>query len=106
MSKTRTWFSLPDQTYSRSQGSGTIPTNGSLHSMVMTEACVLVADVHDRMRGVLQQDDWSPRLDGSPVEARALCQPYPVAMTVDRTTARPRPGTVGDGVGRAYTNLH
>lgn len=86
-SKTRTWFSLPDQDVFAVAGIWRDTDEwGPAYSMVMTEACVHVADVHDRMPVVLQMDDWRHWVDGSPDEARALCQPYPAAMTVDRTT--------------------
>lgn len=45
------------------------------YSMVITEARVHVADVHDRMAFVLQRDDWGKWVGGSPAEARALYNP-------------------------------
>ncbi len=54
--------------------------------MVMTEACVHVADIHDRMPVVLQRDDWSTWVDAPPEEARELCRFYPAPMTIDRTS--------------------
>lgn len=54
--------------------------------MIMTEACIHVADVHDRMPVILEQSDWSDWLDGPPDHARLLCRPYPDLMVVNRTT--------------------
>jgi putative SOS response-associated peptidase YedK len=50
--------------------------------MVMTEACVHVANVHDRMPVVLRPGDWSRWTDAPAEEARQLCVPYPGAMVV------------------------
>ncbi|MEP2722582.1 SOS response-associated peptidase family protein [Roseibium sp.] len=58
---------------------------GAPYTMVMAEACVHVADVHDRMV-VLPRDDWQQWVDRSPEKARAVCQAYSAAMTVDRTS--------------------
>jgi len=84
---TRTWFSLPDRDMFAVAGIWRNTDEwGSAYSMVMTDACEHVADVHDRMPVVLQRDDWGRWVDGSPEEARLLCQPYPAMMTVDRTS--------------------
>ena len=53
---------------------------GPAYSMVMTEACIHVADVHDRMPVILRRDDWSDWLDGAPDDAGLLCRPYPDLM--------------------------
>jgi putative SOS response-associated peptidase YedK len=53
--------------------------------MVMTEACIHVADVHDRMPVVLQRKDWGDWLDGAPDDARLLCRPYPELMVRNQT---------------------
>jgi putative SOS response-associated peptidase YedK len=45
--------------------------------MVMTEACIDVQGVHDRMPVILARDSWPDWLDGPPDAARLLCQPYP-----------------------------
>jgi putative SOS response-associated peptidase YedK len=54
----------------------------------MTEACLHVADVHDRMPVILRRQDWSDWLDGPPDAAGLLCRPYPHLMVCDRTTDR------------------
>jgi putative SOS response-associated peptidase YedK len=84
---TRTWFSLPDQeTFAVAGIWRDTDEWGAAYSMVMTDACVCVSDVHDRMPVVLQRDHWGRWADGTPEEARALCQPYPAPMTVDRSS--------------------
>ena len=54
--------------------------------MVMTEACIHVATMHDRMPVLLRRKDWIDWLDGAPDAAGLLCRPYPDLMVVDRTT--------------------
>jgi putative SOS response-associated peptidase YedK len=84
--KTRTWFSIPDQELFAVAGIWRdTPEWGPTYSMVMTEACSHVADVHDRMPVILGEESWSDWLDGSTDAARMLCQPYPAGMTVRRT---------------------
>ena len=53
--------------------------------MVMTEACIHVADVHDRMPVIFKRADWRDRLDGPPDAAGLLCRPYPDLMVMERT---------------------
>jgi putative SOS response-associated peptidase YedK len=88
-SKTRTWFTLPDQEVFAVAGIWRdTPEWGPAYSMIMTEACLHVADVHDRMPVILQRDDWGDWLDGAPDKAGLLCRPYPDLM-VKRRTADP-----------------
>jgi putative SOS response-associated peptidase YedK len=61
------------------------PEWGPAYTMVMTEACQHVADVHDRMPVILRRDDWAAWLDGAPDLAGLLCQPYPELMVCERT---------------------
>jgi putative SOS response-associated peptidase YedK len=85
--KTRTWFSLPDEELFAVAGLWRdSPEWGLCYSMVMTEACIQVADVHDRMPVILKRSDWGDWLDGSPDAAGLLCRPYPDLMVCDRTT--------------------
>ena len=87
--KTRTWFSLPDESLFAVAGLWRDTDEwGRAYTMVMTEACIHVADVHDRMPVILRRDDWSDWLDGAPDDAKILCRPYPDLMVVDRTTDR------------------
>jgi putative SOS response-associated peptidase YedK len=85
--KTRTWFTLPDQEVFAVAGLWRdTPEWGPAYSMVMTEACIHVADVHDRMPVILKREDWGDWLDGPPDAAGLLCRPYPDLMVCDRTT--------------------
>jgi len=85
-SKTRTWFTLPDQEVFAVAGLWRdTPEWGPSYTMVMTEACQHVADVHDRMPVILKQDDWSDWLDGLPDKAGLLCRPYADLMVVNGT---------------------
>jgi putative SOS response-associated peptidase YedK len=53
--------------------------------MVMTEACLHVAQVHDRMSVILPRATWTDWLDGAPDAAGLLCRPYAELMVVERT---------------------
>lgn len=84
--KTRTWFRLPDQELFAVAGIWRDSAEwGPVYSMVMTEACIHVADVHDRMPVILQRDDWADWLDGPPDHAALLCRPYPDLMVKERS---------------------
>ena len=84
---TRTWFSLPDdETFAVAGLWRDTAEWGPAYSMVMTDACNHVADIHDRMPVILPQHAWADWLDGAPDAARLLCQPYPAQMNVRRTT--------------------
>ena len=84
--KTRTWFALPDEPVFAVAGLWRDTEEwGRAYSMVMTEACVHVADVHDRMPVILKREDWRDWLDGPPDAAGLLCRPYPDLMVVNRT---------------------
>jgi putative SOS response-associated peptidase YedK len=84
--KTRTWFALPDEPMFAVAGiwRNTVEW-GPAYSMIMTEACIHVADVHDRMPVILRRCDWHDWLGGTPDDARILCRPYPDTMVVNRT---------------------
>ena len=85
-SKTRTWFSLPNEELFAVAGIWRDTDEwGPAYSMVMTEACIHVADVHDRMPVIVGRNSWTDWLDGPPDDARLLCQPYPADMVVRRT---------------------
>ena len=84
--KTKTWFSLPDEPLFAVAGLWRNTDEwGLAYSMVMTEACRHVADVHGRMPVILKRSDWSDWLDGAPHNAGLLCRPYPDLMVVNRT---------------------
>ena len=85
--KTRTWFRLPDQPLFAVAGLWRDTEEwGPAYTMVMTEACIHVADVHDRMPVILKRDDWADWLDGAPDQAGLLCRPYPELMVKERTS--------------------
>jgi putative SOS response-associated peptidase YedK len=85
-SMTRTWFALPDHEVFAVAGIWRDTAEwGPAYSMVMTEACVHVQGVHDRMPVILQRETWTDWLHGPPDDVRLLCQPYPADMTVRRT---------------------
>ena len=85
-SKTRTWFSLPNEELFAVAGIWRDTDEwGPSYSMVMTEACVHVAGVHDRMPVIIRPEHWRQWTDGSPEDAKALCMPYAGEMTVRRT---------------------
>jgi len=85
-SMTRTWISLPDQPVMAIAGIWRDSDEwGPVYSMVMTEACVDMAGIHDRMPVILapgQQDHW---LSGHAEDAFKLCQPYAGMLAIDRT---------------------
>lgn len=86
-SKTRTWFALPGEPIFGVAGIWRdTPEWGPAYSMVMTEACIHVADVHDRMPVILRRQDWGDWLDGPPDHAALLCRPYPDLIVRNRTT--------------------
>ena len=89
--KTRTWFSLPrddcpQEVFAAAGLWRDTPEWGPAYTMVMTEACVHVADVHDRMPVILKRADWADWLDGPPDSAGLLCRPYPELMVCERTS--------------------
>ena len=85
--KTRTWFSLPDTDLFAVAGLWRdSPEWGLVYTMVMTEACLHLADVLDRMPVILKHSDWGDWLDGAPDAAGLLCRPYPDLMVSERTT--------------------
>ena len=86
-SKTRTWFSLPGEPVFAVAGIWRDTAEwGPAYSMVMTEACIHVANVHDRMPVILRREDWRDWLNGPPDDAALLCRPYPDLMAVNRTS--------------------
>lgn len=85
--KTRTWFTLADEPLFAVAGIWRdSPEWGPVYSMVMTEACIHVADVHDRMPVILRRSDWIDWVDGAPDAAGLLCRPYPDLLARDRTS--------------------
>jgi putative SOS response-associated peptidase YedK len=86
-SKTRTWFSVPDEPIFAVAGIWReTPEWGAAYSMVMTEACIHIAGVHDRMPVILHRADWERWTNGPSQEAIQLCQPYSELLTVRPTS--------------------
>jgi putative SOS response-associated peptidase YedK len=56
--------------------------------MAMTEACVQLKSIHDRMPVVLEPDGAEQWLHGSREEALSLCVPYAGVLSIDRTGIR------------------
>ena len=84
---TRTWFALPDEPLFAVAGIWRDTDEwGPAYSMVMTEACIHVADLHDRMPVIVRREDWGDWLEGPPDAAGLLCRPFPELMVVNRTT--------------------
>lgn len=84
---TRTWFALPEQPIFAVAGIWRDTAEwGPAYSMIMTEACIHVADVHDRMPVILRREDWADWIDGPPDAAQLLCRPYPDLVAVRRTS--------------------
>lgn len=85
-SKTRTWFSLPDQPIFTAAGIWRDSDEwGAVYSMVMTDSCIAVEGIHDRSPVLIQPQDRQQWQGGSAEEARALCKPYSGDMAIDRT---------------------
>ncbi|KHL24987.1 hypothetical protein PK98_14185 [Croceibacterium mercuriale] len=86
---TRTWFALPDQpTFAVAGIWRNTDDWGPAYSMVMTEACIHVEGVHDRMPVILAPADWDRWTGGTPAEALGLCVPYAGEMTIRSTADR------------------
>ena len=84
--QTRTWFSLPDADIFAVAGLWrNSPEWGLVYTMVTTEACIHVADMHNRMPVIIKRPDWADWLHGAPYAAGLLCRPYPELMACDRT---------------------
>lgn len=84
--KTRTWLSLPEAPVFAAAGLWRDTAEwGACYSMVMTEACVAMGTIHDRMPVILAPGDYGAWLGGEPDEALALCRPWPGPLAIDRT---------------------
>ncbi len=101
---TRTWYRLPRGEGGSEDAPFAVagvwrPTAewGDAYAMVMTDACVQMAQVHDRMPIILARSDWATWLGGSPDEAREVCRIWPGELMVDRTGER-WAGSAGNAV--------
>ncbi len=87
--KTRTWLSRPDAELFAAAGLWRNSDEwGPVYSMVMTESAGAAAECHSRMPVLLAEGDWQKWADGSPGDARRLCQPWVGDLVLDRTDQR------------------
>ena len=85
-SMTRTWLSLPNQPVMTCAGIWRDSDEwGPVYSMVMTEACISMEGIHDRMPVILRLDQHGDWLSAPPSEAMALCRPYDGKLAIERT---------------------
>jgi len=83
---TRTSYSLPDMPLFAVAGVWrTTAEWGDAYSMVMANACIAMAGVHNRMPVILHPDDWAQWVGGSTDEAMELCEPWHGQLIVDKT---------------------
>ena len=86
---TRTWYALEGtETFAVAGLWRPTPEWGDAYTMVMTEACSQMTDVHDRMPVILAREDWGRWTQGSADEALALCRTCELTLTVARTEER------------------
>jgi putative SOS response-associated peptidase YedK len=84
--KTRVWFAVPGEPVFAAAGIWRDSAEwGPVAAMVMTEACIDVAGVHDRMPVLIAPAERAVWLAGSAADAQALCRPWDGPMTVTRT---------------------
>jgi putative SOS response-associated peptidase YedK len=83
---TRTWYSLPGVEAFAVAGIWR-PTDewGDAYSMVMTDGCEQMADVHDRMPVILAPDRYDAWMRAPADEAMGLVRTYGGELAVDRT---------------------
>jgi putative SOS response-associated peptidase YedK len=85
--KTRTWFSVPDQPVFAVAGLWRNSAEfGPCYTMVMTEACIEIGDLHERMPVILTPAEsrrWVETRDRE--EALALCRSWPHGLDVAHT---------------------
>ena len=84
--KTRTWVTVPGQDLFTAGGIWRWSEEwGEVYSMVMTEACVDMSGLHDRMPVIIAPEDRARWLEGPPEDAFSLCRPWLGALALDRT---------------------
>lgn len=83
--KTRTWISVPGVEAFTCAGIWRDSDEwGPVYSLVMTEACIDMDGIHDRMPVILAPEDRERWTDGPLGEARQLCVPWAGALAIDR----------------------
>lgn len=88
-SKTRTWYQLAGHELFAVAGLWR-PTAewGHAYTMVMSDACSQMAEVHDRMPVILTREQWDLWQNGSADEALALARTCDLELQVERTDER------------------
>jgi putative SOS response-associated peptidase YedK len=86
---TRTWYTRRDEELFAVAGLWR-PTDewGDAFTMVMTQSCPQMVEVHDRMPVLLAREHWHDWTDGTASQALALCQSSDLALDVERTDER------------------
>lgn len=85
--KMRSWLSRPDAGVFAVAGIWRDSEEwGASYSMVMTDACEVASECHDRMPVLLAREDYRLWMDGPTEEARALCRPWAGELELDRTS--------------------
>ena len=83
---TRTWLQVPGAPLFAVAGVWRNSAEwGAVYSMVMTEACVAMGAVHNRMPVLLAEADWPRWLSGHPDDALSLCCPWTGELLIART---------------------
>ena len=91
---TRTWYTLAGEDTFAVAGLWRPTVEwGDAYTMVMTDACSQMVDVHDRMPVILARSEWAQWTDGSATEALALCRSCDLELGVERTVERWAGGT-------------
>jgi putative SOS response-associated peptidase YedK len=85
--KTRTWIGMPDGGLFACAGLWRASDEwGDCFSMMITEPCMAVAEIHHRMPVILAPEDCRVWLEGGPAEALALCRPWQGSLAVTPTS--------------------
>lgn len=86
---TRTWYSRPDEELFAVAGLWR-PTDewGDAYTMVMTQSCPQMVEVHDRMPVLLVREHWRAWTEGTANDALALCRTSDLVLGVERTEER------------------
>jgi len=87
--KTRTWYQLAGhELFAVAALWRPTAEWGNAYTMVMSDACSQMADVHDRMPVILPREQWEQWQHGTPDEALALARTCDLELAVERTDAR------------------
>ena len=86
---TRTWYAVAgEETFAVAGLWRPTAEWGDAYTMVMTEACAKMIDVHDRMPVILAREHWTKWTDGTADEALSLCVTCDLSLDVERTGER------------------